>query len=171
MSEACASQRGRSSRAKGARYERELAGWFRGHGWPHAERGRNNGFRTADREAADGYDITGVPGWIIDAKCYGADTTAKVPGWLRKASEAAGLQGFAMVVVKRNGHADPGDSWAYVSTGVLVMLVRGKVHRGVPAGPPVCLPLDQLARIMRTAGFGDPMTEDEIAAVYGRGAS
>lgn len=90
---------GRSSRNKGASYERQVVAWLRDHGWPAALRTRTPG------ETQDRGDIAGIP-LVIEAKNH---ARLDLAGWLDQA-EAAGRRANMPGVVwhKRRGTTDPG---------------------------------------------------------------
>jgi hypothetical protein len=77
-------QRGRDTEAM-------AAGWFREHGWPHAER------RPA---SLPGTDITGMPGLAPEVK---ARRDFSLTGWLKQAVKRRS-EGFPFVVVRPDGY-------------------------------------------------------------------
>ena len=149
------SQIGRSSRNKGATVERQLAAWLRGHGWPHAERGRNNGFATAARSRGDGYDIDGCPGLLFDAKST-TDRPWLVPAWLRELADDADERGLLpILVVKQAGHTDPGRWWAWLLVSDLYRAVYRDPAERFAERVPMCLELGHLAPLLHAAGYGE----------------
>jgi len=58
---------GKSSRRKGANYEREMAALFRELGWPDAKRH----LEYQSDEAEEGRDLDGTQPFAVQAKCWG----------------------------------------------------------------------------------------------------
>ena len=142
-----ASRRGRSNRNKGASFERKVSAWLREHGWPSAERGVRNGWRTQEHVSADPYDITGTPGVLWSLK----DTDVseeQVHRWLGVVHDAAADQGLVGVLVwKRKGSADIGRSWAYRIVEMYGVEVAVRMH------------LCHLVDVLHAEGYGDkPVT-------------
>lgn len=107
-----------TNRRRGHEWERELARWFRDHGF--------DGVRTA-READDGFQrgtdlvtvhdgliFRHVNGWVVEAKDV---QTPAVKGWMDQAADDAGGGPFAVVWKRR--HHGPGEArvWLPASWG------------------------------------------------------
>jgi hypothetical protein len=108
---------GAGSRRKGYRFEHELVTWLRSHGWTHAERtptGRPGG------------DVQGIPGVSLEAKNHARLSLAE---WTHQAATAA-RGALWVVVVKRRGTTDVGESYAVTS-------------------------LDHMTSLLKAAGYGD----------------
>ena len=107
-------KQGRANRRKGNAYESAVVAWLKTHVWPYAER-RGGGFASAD--------IIGTPGVSIEIK---NQQTISLPGWFRQAEEqaAAGPDGTVpLLVIKRKGHADVGESYAVMRLADLAPLI------------------------------------------------
>ncbi len=102
----------RKSRDKGAAWERAVANWLKTHGFPNAAR-RGVGYSD--------YDIIGVPGVAIE--CKNAETLS-VPAWWRQTLEQADAA-TPLLIMKRKGHADPGDAMCVMSLSDLAELLGG----------------------------------------------
>ena len=92
--------------ARGAKAERDLVVWLRGHGWPDACRARGEG--TVDRG-----DIGGIPGVCVQVKA--AANPEYVMARLRAAQQGALAQAWGrcdVAVVKLLGVGDPAKWWA-----------------------------------------------------------
>lgn len=72
------------------------AGWFRQHGWPHAE---------AVGNGRQGEDVTGMPGLFVEVKA----TAGLKPGAVRRAAGRAGI-GFVVYRPPGSGPANL-DDW------------------------------------------------------------
>lgn len=117
-----------ANRDKGLKFERAIAAYYRANGMPSAERKVATGFRTKDRTSADLGDIRDVPGICTQAKYLAKPLTGKaladVMEETRGQAEAAGAALY-LVIEKRHGHADIGDSWAHVPANLFVALAFG----------------------------------------------
>jgi hypothetical protein len=115
-----------ANRNKGLWYERDVAGYCRDNGMPDAERKIATGFRTKDRTSPDLGDIRGVPGVCIQAKYLAkplagkalADTMAET----RAQADASGAALY-LVIEKRHGHANVGESWAHMPANLFASLI------------------------------------------------
>lgn len=141
------SEIGKANNRKGKDRERRVARYLREHGWPFAERRQRTGFATADRTRADQGDLMGTPGIVWQVK----DTAQhNIPAWLEQTEDqrlAAGAQ-FGVLVVRRNGKADPGQWWAWLPA---VALFEGLAEMSFPAlNRPICLELGHLVPLLYT---------------------
>jgi hypothetical protein len=118
------SQRGAWSRAKGAKFERDLARalkpWF-----PDAKRGRDNGFRSSTGSAPDLGDLDlGTPEFFVSAKADmdgATDAAWSLGAWfLECQAKATRLDRTGVLIQKRPGYGDPLDAWAWVTLTDLV---------------------------------------------------
>lgn len=96
------------SKAKGTKAETDLVRWLQGHGFPYAE-------RRALAGTADKGDVLCCPGLIVEVKHWAIYTDADIAAWqdetTREKSNANA--DIAVLVVRRNGKADPGNWFAY----------------------------------------------------------
>lgn len=122
-------QIGRMSRAKGVRFERDLAvalrPWF-----PDAKRGRDNGFRSATGAAPDLGDLDlGTPEFFVSAKADkdgATDAAWSLGAWFAECqAKASALGRSGLLIQKRPNYADPLDSWVWVQIGDLVETAVG----------------------------------------------
>lgn len=144
-----ASQRGRASRDKGARFERAVANairpWF-----PDVRRSRDNG----SASTSDTGDLAGAGNslfWSLKDDRKGASSPPGLIGaWLGEATEK-GAGRMALLVQKRGGHADPLRSWCWLWLDDLVHLVRAAP---VPddAAAPVRLELQTVLALLDAFG-------------------
>lgn len=149
MADELASKRGRSNRNKGADFERKVARWLCDNGFPHAERGVRNGWRTDERASADPYDIVGTVGLLWSLKHGGPGYTSEpaCARYLTEVHEEAISRGLTgLLVVKRSGVADIGASWCHwmqpVGDGT-------RIH--------VRTTLRDAVAVLRVVGFGEPV--------------
>lgn len=151
------SEIGRANLAKSKTRERQLVAYLRATGWPGAERTVRTGYRVAGRSHADQGDVDGTPGLVFQLKDVQETKHHLVPRWLAEtqAQRAAVEADYGVLVVKRAGHAHPGDWWAWLPASDLVRLA-GAAHGGPDA--PVRLELRFLVIWLRLAGYGTPLT-------------
>lgn len=158
-----AARRGKANSDRGKRAERALVAWLRAHGWPGAERTVRTGHRTRTRVSVDRGDIDGTPGVCWQLKDVAEASMHRVPVWLAQTEaqrRAAGAD-LGVLVVKRRGHADPGDWWAHVRLDDVmheVIINAGSCGIAYPAelfAVPVRLAVADLAPILHHAGYGD----------------
>ena len=110
---------GKSSRDKGARWERAIVNWLRTNGHPYAER-RGIGFGSET-----GGDIIGIPGLVVEAK---NQAKWSVPAWWRQLESeiAASPPGtIGALVIKRPGKPDPADALAVITLADFNELFKG----------------------------------------------
>lgn len=163
-----AKARGRANSEKGKRSERDLVAWLRLNGYPGAERTVRTGYRSPARQRRDTGDIDGTPGLVWQVKDVNERTWSQIPGWMIETEHqrAAARCDIGILVVKRHGHADPGEWWAWLPLSALVthtmttdtiaayfMPVEASVY-----DVPVRLALADLAPILRTLGYGTEIT-------------
>jgi hypothetical protein len=142
------SQIGRSSRAKGNRFEVAVANairpWF-----PDVRRSRDNGSATT----TDTGDLAGTPGayWSLkDVAAARTDPPGLIGGWLAEAT--AKCDGAVpLLVVKRAGHTDPLMSWCWLWLDDLLTLGGFTGLQHVPVRMELRHVLDLLAAVGRTA--------------------
>jgi hypothetical protein len=160
-------RRGKANGDRGKRAERALVAWLRAHGWPGAERTVRTGHRTRQRVSVDKGDVDGTPGVCWQLKDVADAALHRVPVWLNETERqrmAAGAD-LGVLVVKRRGHSDPGDWWAWVP---LVTLMHGVMTPAAASGigaarmftVPVRLAVADLAPILRHQGYGTPFDGD-----------
>lgn len=111
MTSVDASTRGRRNRANGANYERRLAAYLK-RWWPDACRGIRNTY-------PDPGDIAEIgPALFVSMKRVEQE---RINPWMAELEEkAAGRLG--LLIVRRKGHADPGEWWCWLRLGDLVHL-------------------------------------------------
>lgn len=123
------------SRNKGAKAERDFVAYLRAHGFPDAERSVATGYATPGRQRPDEGDVRGTPvAWQI--KAYAAEVSdTQINTWLCDAAEQAVAMGvqYGLLVIKRNGKADPGQWWCWMYTGDLVEMLGHDVYFSMPA--------------------------------------
>ena len=157
MTSSTPSQLGAANRRRGIQAERDLARWLRGNGFPHAERAVRTGFRAADRTSADPGDIAGTPGIVWSVKDCAAEQITKWLVELDGMQGDAGTSGFALLVVKRRGSADPGRWWCWLDL-VDVLLLAMPPGTSVPNTPlhPIRSEVGRIVPLLHAAGYGDP---------------
>lgn len=161
---------GKASRDKGAAYELRWAKCLRENGFPGAERGRDNGFRSGDRTSADQYDIQGVIGVLFDVKAGYVDASPeREDGWLAKVvRDAAAVGSIGFLIRNRAGKADPLQWWAHSIGRVYAELYTAAC--GCPAmslqaiTAPVRLQAGDLITLLRAAGYGEPLPSEQAFA-------
>lgn len=115
MSAVDASTRGRRNRVNGATAEAKVARWLRPW-WPDACRA----IRATSPDPGD-IDCTS-PGLWWSVKNRQQERTA---AWMAELSSKAGIPGagrVGLLVVRRHGHASPGEWWCWLRVGDLVHL-------------------------------------------------
>lgn len=117
---------------KGAKFERDIAGYLRTAGLAAAERRVVTGWRRTDRSSPDLGDIKDLPGLCIQAKnvvkSYPRGLSGKALADFMAETEAQRVAlgaAIGVLVEKRLGHADPGLSWAHLPANVYLGLVGG----------------------------------------------
>lgn len=157
-----AARRGKANSDRGKRAERDLVTWLRGHGWPGAERTVRTGHRTRTRTSVDRGDVDGTPGVAWQLKDVADSALSLIPKWLAEteAQRVAAGADVGVLVVKRRGHADPGDWYAFVPLVELMHeVMTPAASRGIGAAAmfavPVRLAVADLAPILHGRGYGD----------------
>jgi len=157
------------SRSKdiGTRCETAVVRYLQASGWPSAE-------RRALRGAADAGDITGTPGicWSVKggtAARTASDTT--VDRWL---TELAGqcvhaAADVGVLVMQRAGYGPArAESWTAVmrlgTAAILHVALVNPAPETWTGGPPVRMLLGDAVRLLRTAGYGNPLEVNDGAA-------
>jgi hypothetical protein len=149
-------------KAIGTAAERAVCRFLQAHGFPHAE-------RRALRGIQDAGDITSVPGLCIEVKGGDAAKNASdllVADWLEE-TEKERLNARAdvgVLVLQRRG-VGPGNAgrwWAILPLSTLALLrtgIKPPPSRIVAADAPVRMHLADAVRLLRAAGYGDPLDE------------
>lgn len=131
---------------------------------------RLNGFGQADRQPLRGGhdqgDITACPGVVIEVKAYrlptGTPTAGQLTEWMQQTEVERwnAAADVAVLIVKRPGTTDVGRWFAYLTVGTFTDVLG--VDRCPPrvGHRPICLPLHDLAVILRAGGWGDPLDEE-----------
>jgi len=159
--------------------ERLAVTYLRGHGFPNAERSVRTGYRVAGRELVDAGDIDGTPGLAWQLKALKPLTAAEnaVPGWMTETERqrvAAGAD-LSVLVVRRDQR--PAEQWfAFLPLVDLIALGAGvpladehlTVNRLADVAIPARLYLGDLVTLLRSRGYGDPITEPVPPATPGR---
>jgi hypothetical protein len=112
-------------RQKGSSFERLVADYLKGNGFPFADRRVKSGAK--DRGDIGGVHVHGQP-IVFEAKNYGGRIQ---PGpWLKEAQIEAENDGAAIgvVVAKRRGTAKPEDQFVIMELRDLVFLLTGKIE-------------------------------------------
>lgn len=91
------STRGKASREKGKRGEREVAGIFRDAGWDTARRTSQYCGKTGDAS-----DITGIPGLHIEVKRVEREAVRQWYGQAERDEQAAGKGDIPVVIHRRS---------------------------------------------------------------------
>ncbi len=151
------SQRGRASRAKGARFERTVATalrpWF-----PDVRRSRDNGSATT----ADTGDLAGAGQglwWSLkDVSAAVTDPPSLIAGWLTEAREKADGR-LPLLVQKRAGHQDPLMSWCWLRLADLVAVSTMQTTAPTAPEAPVRLELRHVLDLLDAAGYTQPNPE------------
>lgn len=130
---------------------------------------RSYGFPLAERRALAGShdrgDVLAAPGFVIEVKA-GKQTenpsNATIDQWLKETRIGADNSDadLGVLVVRRHGKGDALHWWAYCDTGTYVGLVTDAVGEYVLddiSRTPVRVPLWSMLRIIRYAGWGDPL--------------
>lgn len=153
-----ASTRGRRNRANGADCERKVARYLRAW-YPDAERFEKNGWRTPDHTSEDPGDIDKTsPGlWWSVKNCQEERTNA----WLSEMREKQGER-LGILVVRRRGHASPGEWWVWMSAFDLRHFLTGDFGSGYLEEIPVRVELGHLMRVLVQANYA-PTPKAEVA--------
>ena len=156
-----------SNRRRGLVTEQAICRWFRGNGFPHAERVVRTGYRTPERALPDAGDIALSPGVLVAAKSLRPVNRAEraVPGWLAETEaqrQSAGAD-VALLVVRRDGTADVGEWWAFVDAFEFAQWCTDFEVHGSRLNFPVRLLVADAARLLRAAGYGSPLDEEATA--------
>ena len=159
------SQRGRFSRNKGARFQRDIAKairpWF-----PDARSGRDNGSATTSDTgdlAMAGPDLY----WSLKDDDAGfSSPPGLIAAWMAEARDKAAGR-LPLLVQKRRGHADPLMSWCWLQLDDLVLLrllldATSDLHRPVRHDP-VRLELGPVLLMLTDNGFANDPRLKEIA--------
>lgn len=169
-----AARRGRSNRRQGHDAERALAKWLRVNGWPTAARKADNGWRAGETVSADHGDIKGTPGIVWQVKHVAKPNVAR---WLAETVEQtiAAEADFGVLVQRRDGKADPGRWWAWLTVADLARLLAvGEVLTAAPRAAlvaPVCLEVRAVVELLRAAGYGDDPHNPTAARLEVRAAA
>lgn len=149
--------------AIGTKAESAVVRYLQAHGWPSAERRRLRG-------RLDAGDITGVPGLCIEVKGGDAAKNASdllVADWLEETEQErinAGADIGVLVLQRRGvGAANAGRWWAVIDAAWIARLLVGDFHIIPEPTPPVRLLLADAVRLLRAAGYGDPLPELEVS--------
>lgn len=157
------SQIGRASRAKGGKYQRDVARairpWF-----PDAESGRVNGWRSATHVSADEGDLAKTaPGLFWSLKNVdraATDPASLILAWMAEAREKAAGR-VALLVQKRSGYADPLASWCWLRLRDLLELSFPEsvpfAYLGPSGDEPVRMEFRAVLSLLAAAGYAlDP---------------
>lgn len=152
MTSVDASTRNRRNRAVGQTAERDVARYLRPW-WPDARRAVVNGWKTATQVSADPGDIDGLGGGIfVSVKNTAQERTT---AWLDEV-DAKRDGRLGLLIVKRRGHASPGEWWCWVTLLDLWLLLLGDDHGGVLLGDrdaPVRMELRHVMPLLVAANY------------------
>lgn len=109
------------SKARGTRFESDVVGYLREHGFPYAERRAQSGNR-------DRGDITGIPGWCMELKATNRIDLGEFMAEAEIEARNANCEDFALIVKRRMKSV--GESYAVVPLRLLVELMA---YDGRPA--------------------------------------
>jgi len=148
---------------RGKTTERAVAAWFRTHGFPGGERIRRTGYATLNRETPDESDIAIAPGLIAQVKALRPANRAEraIPGWLTQAEaqRVAARADLCLLIVRRDGTADVGEWWCWLTTAQLITL-NGATFTDYRLDPdpdmPVRVQVAHIAPLLQAAGYGNP---------------
>lgn len=146
-------QRGRASRAKGARFERQVANALRP--WlPDVRRSRDNGSSTTT-DTGDLADAGPGLWWSLkDVAAAHTDPPALVASWLAEAQEKASAGRLPLLVQKRAGHRDPLMSWCWLRLDHLRDLIAVPGGADLPdPDAPIRLELRTLLPLLAAARY------------------
>lgn len=151
-------------KAIGTKAETAVARYLQAHGFPHAE-------RRSLRGVLDAGDITGCPGVCIEVKGGDAAKSASdllVADWLAE-TEAERVNAGAdigLLVLQRRGvgPANAGRWWAVLTLPVLAAITHGRNPVGVRGTMPVRVLFCDAVRLLRGAGYGQPLLDEEVGA-------
>jgi hypothetical protein len=148
---------------KGTREETRARKWFQANGFPHAD-------RIPRRGARDEGDLFLCVGLIAEVKAVksatGYPTRAVLHEWMRQTRTETLNAGadFGALIVKRPGTQDVGRWYGHIDTEDFLELLNVG-HDLAPhpaiAGSVVMLPVADLALVLRSSGYGAPITEEE----------
>lgn len=161
-------ERGRSNRRKGHDAERQLAEYLR-QWWHSATRKSDNGWRKDDLVSADHGDIKGTPGICWQVKYVAALNVFKSLASTVEQTIAAEAD-YGILVERREGKADPGRWWAWLTVLDLGRLIGpdDEVLTRLPSSPalvaPVRMEVRHLVSLLLLAGYGDSDRTKEGAA-------
>ena len=137
---------------------------------------RSRGFGLADRLTLTGQhdrgDVRLTPGLVagVIAEVKGGNSARQasdrmVRAWLAEAEQERtnADADVAILVTQRAGYAPARADqwWAYTTAGTLADLLDSGVMPPDP-GEPVRVTLAAMLRLLRAAGYGDPITPDEV---------
>lgn len=130
---------------------------FQANGFPHVERRRLRG-------AKDCGDLTGIPGVVVEVKGGAAARTAsdaQIEKWLDETAIErvnAGAQVGVLVVARKGiGLANADRWWAIMRTGHIGTHLTSTPVVAPVHGATVRLYLADALRMLRAAGYGDPL--------------
>lgn len=158
------STRARASRNRGITAERALVRYLRDNGFAGAERAVRTGYRTPDRISADPGDITGTPGLVWSVKDC---ATERITTWFDELEHMrnAVTADVGLLVVKRRGHANPGEWWCWLWLGDLAALLTASdvvIPRELAwTLAPARLELADVVGLLRRGGYGDAVSLQE----------
>jgi len=141
-------------RDKGTEAETGVTRWLITHGFPDADRLALRGRLDAGDVAADHRRVT----FQVKAGDAAQNPSDRVVAtWLDKTEGQRMNSGaeVGVLVLRRRGHASPGQWWAVVRGDVLAWLLLGLTPGGFSA--PVRLRLDAMVTALRRAGYGTPL--------------
>jgi hypothetical protein len=155
------SQIGKANNAKGKKAERDLVRYLRENGWPDAIRIVRTGIKSGQRITRDEGDIGKTPGIAWQMKAVDEKKWSQIPAWLVDAADQAVETGadLGVLVLRRPGHAQPGDWWAWVELSDVVGLhdrasgADSYADARVPSFPVRCQ-LAHLVGLLHAAGYG-----------------
>jgi hypothetical protein len=141
------------SKQVGTATETAVVRYLRDNGWPGAE-------RRALRGHLDAGDLTGTPGlcWSVKGGDYARyPSDGQITEWLNELDRQRKHAGadHGILVTRRYRVGDPGRWWAWARTSTVATLTGGTW----PADDSwMVTHLEQAARIIRVAGYGNDVT-------------
>lgn len=146
---------------KGKERERNVVTYLRVNGFPGAERTVRTGYRNSGRMSPDQGDINGTPGLAWQVKDMAEREWWRIPRFMIETQEQAkaAKADLGILVVRRPGHAHPGEWWAHVYLHQVVGLL-GLPYDAAPPNVPVRFELQYLVPILLDAGYGTAQALD-----------
>ena len=149
------------SKAKGTRGETACVRWFQANGFPHAD-------RQPPRGGKDAGDLALTAGLVAEVKAVSKGGTGQPPAqllgsWMAQSAVERANAGaeHCLLIVKRSGTTDVARWWCYLTVRDMGLLLTEVDLHPPAAADPVCMSVHTATALLRAAGYGDPLTEEE----------